>query len=45
MLGFGAGFVAETWYRSSTPGTDTVVLEAWGGDSSGLVSEKVTITC
>jgi hypothetical protein len=41
----GRNALGETRYRYFTPGTYTMVLEAWGGDSYVPVSNEVTITC
>jgi hypothetical protein len=35
----------ETRYRYVRPGTDTVVVQAWGGGHSAEVGNAVTITC
>ena len=35
----------ETRYRYFQPGTYTVVLEAWGGNSYVPISNSVTISC
>lgn len=41
----GRNALGETRYRYFTPGTYTMVLEAWGGDGYVPVSNEVTITC
>ena len=41
----GRNALGETRYRYISPGTFTVVLESWGGDSYGPVSDAVSVSC
>lgn len=45
FLVLGRNALNETRHRDFQPGTDTVELEAWDGETYATMSNTVTITC